>query len=212
MIGVAGLKRHSALGRLQAGASSLAIGSLIALAGVAAPEAVADTAPPTGTPATASADSLPTWQINGVVWDTVTVGNIVYATGNFSRARPPGTRAGDPAQVTRRNLLAFDIRTGVVTTFRHDLNGQGLRVAASPDGNTLYVGGTFTTVDGKAHQRLAAFDLVTGTLKSGFTPRVNGSVRAITTTASKVFIGGDFTSVGGHARTRLAAVRASTGS
>lgn len=192
--------------------AGLSIGTLIALVGLSAPGAAADTAPPTGTPATVSADALPTWQINGVVWDTVTVGNIVYATGNFSRARPPGKKLGDPSQVTRRNLLAFDIRTGVVTSFRHDLNGQGRRVAASPDGSTLYVGGDFTTVDGKTHQRLAAISLTTGRLKSGFKPRVNGPVRAITTTTSKVFIGGDFTSVSGQARTRLAAIRATTGS
>jgi hypothetical protein len=213
MIGVAKSRRLSGPARgLRAGTSALAIASLVALVSAAAPDAIADTAPPTGTPTTASADALPTWQINGVVWDTVTVGDTVYATGNFSRARPPGTEPGDAAQVTRRNLLAFDIRTGEVTPFRHDLNGQGLRIAASPDGTTVYVGGNFTTVDGAAHQRLAAFNLATGALKTEFKPRVNGPVRAITATASKVFIGGDFTSVGGHARTRLAAVQASTGS
>src|SRR4051812_45580272 len=36
-------------------------------AGVAA----ADTAPPSGTPPTVSADVLPTWQINGVAWAQV---------------------------------------------------------------------------------------------------------------------------------------------
>ena len=191
--------------------ASLAIGTLIALVGLSAPGAAADTRPPTGIPATVSVDALPTWQINGVVWDTVTVGNIVYATGNFSRARPPGTKAGDPAQVTRRNLLAFDLRTGVVTSFRHDLNAQGRRVVASPDGKTLYVGGDFTTVDGHAHQRLAAVNLTTGTLKSGFKPKVNSVVRAIAATGSAVYLGGDFTSVGGKAHSRLAAVRATTG-
>jgi hypothetical protein len=191
--------------------SALGIGSLITLVGLSAPSATADTAPATGTPATVSADALPTWQINGVVWDTVTVGNIVYATGNFSRARPPGTKVGDPAQVIRRGLLAFDVRTGVVTSFRHDLNAQGRRIAASADGSTLYVGGNFTTVDGKAHQRLAAFDLRTGKLKSGFKPVVNKPVRAIATAGSKVFIGGEFTSVGHHKHVRLAAVRATTG-
>jgi hypothetical protein len=210
MVGVMRIRRRP--GSVGALAAALAIGTLIAFVGLSAPEALADTAPAKGIPATASADALPTWQINGVVWDTVTVGNIVYATGNFSRARPPGKKLGDASQVTRRNLLAFDLRTGVVTSFRHDLNGQGLRVGASPDGRTLYVGGNFTTVDGQAHQRLAAFDLTTGRLRRGFQAKVNGPVRAITTTASKVFIGGDFSSVGGRSRARLAAVRATSGS
>jgi hypothetical protein len=209
MTGAPPIRRHP--GFVRGLGAGLTIGTLIALVGLSVPGAAADTTPPTGTPATVSADALPTWQINGVVWDTVTVGNIVYATGNFSRARPPGTEVGDPAQVTRRNLLAFDLRTGVVTSFRHDLNAQGRRLAASPDGKTLYVGGDFTTVDGEARQRLAAFNLTTGALKTGFKPRVNSVVRAITATASQVYIGGDFTTVGGKAHSRLAAVRASTG-
>lgn len=209
MTGVTRLKRSS--GFIRSLGAGLAMGTLIAWVGLFAPGAAADTVPAAGIPATASADALPTWQINGVVWDTVTVANIVYATGNFSRARPPGKKLGDASQVTRRNLLAFDIRTGVVTSFKHDLNGQGRRVAASPDGSTLYVGGDFTTVDGKSHHRLAAFNLATGGLKNGFKPRVNGPVRAIAATAGKIYIGGDFTNVSGLARTRLAAVWATTG-
>ena len=52
--------------------------------------ATADTSPAAGTPATVSGDGLPTWQINGVVWAQVVVGNTVYATGEFTKARPPG--------------------------------------------------------------------------------------------------------------------------
>src|SRR5690349_19233447 len=67
----------------------------VGLTGVsAAAPALADTDPAAGTPATVSADSLPTWQINGVVWSQVTVGNTVYATGSFTKARPPGVAAG----------------------------------------------------------------------------------------------------------------------
>src|SRR4051794_24778641 len=61
--------------------------------GTAAP-ALADTDPAVGTPATVSADALPTWQINGVVWSQVLVGNTVYVTGSFTKARPPGVAAG----------------------------------------------------------------------------------------------------------------------
>src|SRR5687768_6610035 len=84
-------------------ASRTRLGALAALTmGVAAavtslvgpPVARADTAPPTGTPATVSADVLPTVQINGVVWAQVIVGNTVYATGEFTRARPAGAAAG----------------------------------------------------------------------------------------------------------------------
>src|SRR3954453_7176670 len=49
--------------------------------------------PPVTTP-TVSADALPTVQVNGVVWSSVTIGNRVYATGSFTSAGPAGAAAG----------------------------------------------------------------------------------------------------------------------
>jgi hypothetical protein len=188
----------------------VACAALAALA-LAAP-AQADTVPATGVPATVSADPLPTWQVNGVVWSAVTVGNIVYATGKFTKARPPGTAVGNAKEVTRNNLLAFDITTGnLVTSFNHSLNGQGLRVAASPDGSHVYVGGEFTTVDGQTRNHIAAFKTATGALDTAFKPSVSGKVRAIAATNSTVYFGGNFFSVNGSARTRLAAAAVSNG-
>jgi hypothetical protein len=159
-----------------------------------------------------SADPLPTWQINGVVWSQAIVGNTVYATGSFTKARPPGTSTGDPQEVNRANLLAFNITTGnLITSFNHSLNAQGLRVVASPDGSRIYVGGDFTTVDGVTRNHLAAFDTSTGALVTSFAPSVSARVRAIAATNSTVYFGGNFFNVGGSARTRLAAVTAATG-
>ena len=113
------------------------VGSLALVAGLvvalpAAP-AVADTAPSVGTPETVSADSLPTVQIDGVVWSQAIVGNTVYAVGAFTKARPAGTLAGDPAEVPRSNFLAYDLTTGNLLPLVHDLNAQALVVMASPD-------------------------------------------------------------------------------
>ena len=165
----------------------------------------AETVPPSGTPATVSADALPTVQINGVVWAQVTVGNTVYATGSFSSARPAGSPSGS-GETPRANLLAYDITSGSLLPFNHSLNGQGRAIAASPDGTRLYVGGDFTNVDGVAHNHLAAFDIASGALVSSFTAGPNGSVRALAASNSMVYVGGNFTTVsGGTARTRLAA-------
>jgi hypothetical protein len=172
----------------------------------------ADTVPSGTKPPTVSADALPTWQVNGVVWSAVTVGNTVYATGQFTKARPPGTAVGSAMEVTRGNLLAFDITTGNLNPwFNHSLNGQGLRVAASPDGSRVYVGGDFTTVDGQTRNHIAAFDTTTGALDSAFKPSVSGKVRAIAATNSMVYFGGNFFSVNGSKRTRLAAAAKSNG-
>ncbi|MGI8331772.1 LamG-like jellyroll fold domain-containing protein [Actinomadura scrupuli] len=191
---------------------SLVAAATVVVPGVPGGVARADTDPPAGTPPTVSVDPLPTWQVNGVVWSQVVVGNTVYATGSFTKARPPGTSTGSPQEVNRGNLLAYDITTGnLITSFSHSLNAQGLRVVASPDGSRVYVGGDFTTVDGVARNHLAAFDTATGALVTGFAPSVSARVRAIAATNSTVYFGGNFFNVGGSARTRLAAVTAATG-
>ena len=172
----------------------------------------ADTAPAAGVPATVSADPLPTWQITGVVWSQVTVGNTVYATGNFTKARPPGMWQGGPTEITVGHLIAYDITTGQrVASFNHILNAQGMAITASPDGSRIYVGGDFTTVDGIARSHIAAFDTATGNLSTSFAPAINGQVRAITANNSTVYAGGAFESAAGVARTRLASFSAANG-
>jgi hypothetical protein len=171
-----------------------------------------DTAPPAGTPATASADALPTVQVNGVVWSMVTVGNAVYVAGRFGQTWPAGQKETAANTTNRANLLEFDIRTGaLITKFNHRLNAQGLVVTASPDNKRLYVGGQFTSVDGRVRHHIAAFDIATGALVPAFRPSMDSNVQAITATNTEVYAGGTFTSVNGVARSRLAAINATSG-
>ena len=163
------------------------------------------------TPVTVTADSLPTAQHDGVAWQAVTLGNTVYVAGRFSNARPYGASPGTQL-VSRRNLLAFDLTTGVLkSNWAPVLNGQALSIAASPDGSRIYVGGDFTTVNGVTRNRIAALDPNTGALISGFAPSVGATVRAVVASNSTVWFGGTFTNVGSASRNRLAAVNASNG-
>ncbi|RIJ51508.1 PKD domain-containing protein [Clavibacter lycopersici] len=174
--------------------------------------AVADTVPvePT-TPTTVSADALPTVQINGVVWTQKVVGNVVYVGGNFSTAQPAGSAPGANT-VPRSNILAYDIRTGVlINSFAPILNGQVKAIEASPDGSRIYIGGAFTTVNGVNKYRVAALDPVTGQVITSFTAGTNAPVSAIAATATTVYLGGAFTSIGKSVRGRIAAVNASNG-
>ncbi|HEY0508089.1 MAG TPA: radical SAM protein, partial [Blastococcus sp.] len=192
--------------------------SLLLTAGVLAllvpGAAQADSAPPAASPATpttVSADPLPTVQINGVVWSQVAVGNTVFVAGSFTRARPAGAAAGTQETV-RNNLLAYDITSGnLITGFAPDLNAQALVVTKSPDGSRIYVGGDFTSANGQARSRVAAYDATTGALIDGFRPSVNGQVRALAATNDTVYIGGSLSAVGGVSRSRLAAASAATG-
>ncbi|GAA3618465.1 PKD domain-containing protein [Microlunatus ginsengisoli] len=200
--------RASATRRLASRLPAAALAAALSLTGLiaAATPAQADTAPPTGTPATVSADALPTVQIDGVAWDQVVVGNTVYVTGSFAYARPAGTAANSTQRVARANLMAYDIRTGaLITGFNHSLNGQGRVITASPDGSRVYVGGEFTTVDGTTHNRIAAFDTATGALVTGFNANLSGTVYALTASNTTVYAGGTFGSASGVTRNRLAA-------
>ena len=206
-----GLKFARARGGLRYAGGLLGAGSLtlalLALGPVA--PAVADTAPqdPTNpaTPVTVSADSLPTVQINGVVWSQAVVGNTVYAGGSFSTARPAGAAAGTQ-QVTRNNLLAYNLETGVlIPSFAPNFNGQVRGIAASPDGTRLYVVGDFTTIDGVSHRRLAAFNTATNTIVQSFAPPMNYETWAVDATNTTVFVGGNWNAVGTQDRGNVAA-------
>lgn len=163
------------------------------------------------TPPTVAADALPTVQINGVVWTQAVSAGLVYAGGSFSSARPAGSPPGSHT-VTRRNMLAYSVRSGrLVQGFAPSFNGQVRAVAVSPDGSRVYVGGNFTAVNGVRRGHIAALDPSTGALVRGFAPPVNSSVNALVVAKGVVYAGGDFTSVGNKPRARLAAFRPGTG-
>jgi hypothetical protein len=79
-------------------------------------------------------------------------------------------------------------------------------------GGTLYLGGSFTSVDGSARSHLAACDAADGHLLT-WNPSANGVVRAlkISPAGTRVYAGGDFTVVAGVSRARVAALSPSSG-
>lgn len=157
-----------------------------------------------------TADSLPTVQINGVVWRQQVVGNTVYAGGEFTSARPAGAAPGTN-EVPRSNLLAYDLQTGVLKSgFAPTFNAKVRALAVSPDGTKLYVGGSFTQVNGQSRNRIAAFDIASGNLLP-FTASFNSTVNAIVATNSAVYVGGLFSYSGSSKRLSLAALNPTSG-
>lgn len=203
---------HRRAGRTARFVATLVAAATVAVAtwgGVVTPAAAADPVPPD--PTTVTADALPTWQLNGVVWSQATVGNVVYVTGSFSRARPPGVAAGGAGEIDAPNIFAYDITTGNPVPFAHGLNAQGMVVKANPAGTRLYVGGDFTAVDGKVRQHVAVFDIATGALVDDFAPRVDGQVRAFGFNGTTVYVGGNFRAANSQGRRLLAAFEATNG-
>lgn len=187
---------------------------LLVGAGMTALSALAPTAGALTDPQTMTATHLPTWQVNGVVWALAERDGIVYAGGTFSAIRPPGAAAGSQQQ-QRLNFAAFDAATGNPVNCPVSFTGTGASVRAldiSPDGEMLYAAGNFAAANGHATSRVAAIELDTCTVDTGFrVGGVTGIVRGVAAGQTQVFLGGDFTSIDGQARRRFGAVDASTG-
>lgn len=157
-----------------------------------------------------SATDLPTWQTNGIVWAMAEANGVVYAGGTFTAIRPPGTTAGGAGTRSAVNFAAFDAYTGNPTSCNLSVTGTNATVRAldvAPDGRTLYVGGSFSAVNGVSASSIAAINLPDCTVKTSFQPGgVSATVRAIDATNDAVYFGGDFKFVRNTPRERLAAV------
>ncbi|GAA1417357.1 PKD domain-containing protein [Agrococcus citreus] len=164
------------------------------------------------TPAVVTADPLPTVQIdNGYVWAQTMIGSTVYAAGGFANARAPLAAPGT-SLTPRSNILSFDIRTGNLSSFAPQVNGPIRAVAASPDGSRLYIGGSFTSVNGQSRFNVAALDPVTGALVPGFNASIGGSgVYGMAVTGDAVYVTGLFSQANGVARQNLAAFATANG-
>ncbi|MEE4495644.1 LamG-like jellyroll fold domain-containing protein [Streptomyces sp. BE230] len=185
----------------------LAAGVLTASA-ASSPPATALT-PPVGF----TADSLATYQTNGIVWSLAEANGIVYAGGTFSNVRPAGSPSGSNT-TSAVNFAAFNAATGAPTgcslSFTRSSGTATVRaLAVSPDKSTLYAGGYFNAVNGTAANGLVAINTSTCTLRSGFAPNFGATVRALDVAANgTVYAGGDFRNVNGQTRRFFGAVTA----
>lgn len=194
-------------------AASLTVATLISTSPARAVAAEVPGVPPiVDNPANGvTADALPTTQINGVAWDQAVVGDTVWVGGDFSSARPAGSPLGSN-ESPRTNLLTYNIRTGVLNAgFAPAVNGPIRVVTASPDRTRIYIGGSFTSVNGQTRNRVAAFNASDGSLVPGFAPNVDADVFGMAASNTAVYIGGWLGAVNGVPRQKIAAVSATTG-
>ncbi|MEU9003790.1 DNRLRE domain-containing protein [Streptomyces sp. NPDC059982] len=165
-------------------------------------------------PVAFTADELPTWQPNGVVFAMDQAGGTVFAGGTFSAVRPPDGAGGTEQDAV--NFVALDAATGNPTSCKLDFTvGDGTAtvraLAVSKDKKTLYAGGYFGAVNGTPVSSLAAIDIESCTPKASFHPSVPATVRALAVTDDTLYLGGDFAAVEGQTRERFAAVDAGSG-
>jgi hypothetical protein len=128
-------------------------------------------------------------------------GSTVYAAGYF-------TAVGGK---TRNSIAALDASTGAVTPWNpneslpadHEGFLFGCVRAIAVSGSTVYVGGSFDFVGGKARNYIAAIGAGSGAV-TAWDPNASGRVSALAVSGSTVYAGGTFTTIGGQARSCLA--------
>jgi|GEM_PF-4700675 len=141
--------------------------------------------------------------VNDTVYAVAEHGGTIYAGGDFGYAFEAGRR-----QV--RTHLAATTTEGALTSFAPQVNGSVTALAT--DSRHLYVGGTFSEIDGVAMSRIARFNLTSGKLDTGFKVRINALPRSLAVGGGRLYIGGDFNTVNGQPRTKIAAVNVTDGS
>jgi hypothetical protein len=100
-------------------------------------------------------------------------------------------------------MVAVSTSTGQPTGFRAETNGR-VRALAT-DGARLYLGGSFTQVNGVARNHLAAVDLATGAVLP-WNHFADGDVYSLSVGGGRLYLAGNFGKVDGTARQRVAAI------
>ncbi len=131
-------------------------------------------------------------------------GDTIFIGGNFTRFGP----------VSKSRIAAVSKTSGQILLWKPNVVGpastyvggaQTIVNSLSVNGNTLYAGGSFYSVDGLSRNNLAAFNLINDSL-TNWNPNASDEVNTVSASGNNVYAGGNFTSVNGVMRNGLAAI------
>ena len=113
----------------------------------------------------------------------------------------------------RTNLFAVQLANGQPTSwnppvFRTSTAGAVSRLVV--DGDSLVIGGDFSTVNGAFRTNLAALSMIDAAVEA-WSPNPNGGVSNLVVSGDVVYAGGAFSSIGSILRNRIAAVERGSG-
>lgn len=147
--------------------------------------------------------------LDGRVYSTALVGNVVVLGGTFTQVR----ESGSSELLDRRGLVAFDRSTGeVLRDFHPDPDGDVNVVIGSPGGEEVFVGGTFTHIAGHRRPKLARVSLADGGVDTTFRPGVvRGPVKDLRVVKGRLWVAGAFTEIHGVDRRALATLDPASG-
>jgi hypothetical protein len=145
--------------------------------------------------------------LDGQVNTIAQVGGRMVVGGTFTQVRK-----GGGAILTRNNIFAFDPATGTIdTAFAPSLNGAVNALEPASDGQSVFVGGAFTSVNGTTVNRLTKLSVGDGQRVTAFAANASGLVRDLALRGGRLFVGGNFGTIKGQSRGRLAVVNEVTG-
>lgn len=147
--------------------------------------------------------------LNGRVYSVGQVGNTMVLGGTFTSARNDSSATA----LSRPRLVAFDETSGTISQgFTPNVNGTVNVVLPTGDGQTVYVGGSFTSISGVSVSNLAKVRISDGGVVAGFQPgRITGQVKDLRLANGQLWVAGGFTHVDGTAQKALATVNPGTG-
>lgn len=130
------------------------------------------------------------------------VDNHLYLGGTFSHVNG----------ILRQTLASIDLQTGALTDWNPLVVGLGtIRIySMATDGNRLFVGGWFKSVDGQDRQNLASFDLEDGTLND-WNVSTDTYIWDMLVYEDKLYLGGDFAVINDQPQKALAVVDPQSG-
>jgi hypothetical protein len=126
---------------------------------------------------------------------------------------------GNPAALAQVSV-STSVATAVVPYYetprslaRTPVTGVSGPLVLVRSGGNLLVAGDFSDYGITTRHGLAAYELATGALVSGFDPNPDGQVNSVKASAdnSAVFVGGEFVNIGGEPHNRLAKLDITTG-
>ena len=105
----------------------------------------------------------------------------LYVGGEFTKV----------GSAKRAKLTAFSTTTGALdAAWQPKADGKVNAVALSPDGGRVYVGGTFSTLNGQSgYSYLGAVGASTGQLDTGFSPRALSKILALVVDSRALYAG-----------------------
>ena len=146
--------------------------------------------------------------LDGQIYALAELGDRIVVGGTFTTVRDWNS----DILMTRHRIFAFDRHTGLIDPdFAPDFNEDVNAIVAAADGQSVYIGGSFTTLNGLPRSSLVKLSVPGGAVDPAFTATANRMVNDMELVGDRLIIGGRFTKVGKIALPLLAALDATTG-